>query len=219
MTTPIGQATTTATTAKPTQSSAKISSDFEAFLKMLTVQMRNQDPLNPVEGADYAVQLATFSGVEQQVKTNDLLSNLSSNLQSTGLASLANWIGREVPAAGPIEFNGTERSLVISKSANASRVWVEVTDAMGTVIDRLDVPSDAQSITWNGLTPSGAPIPHGRYNFETVAIKTDGTEDRAATPVYQQITEVRNGPEGGIVGLRSGREIPAAQITTLRQAS
>ena len=46
-------------------SAAAESSDFETFLKMLTVQMQNQDPLNPVESTDYAVQLATFSGVEQ----------------------------------------------------------------------------------------------------------------------------------------------------------
>ena len=51
----------------------KISSDFETFLRMLTVQMQNQDPLNPIQSSDFAVQLATFSGVEQQVRTNDLL--------------------------------------------------------------------------------------------------------------------------------------------------
>ena len=50
-----------------------ISSDFETFLKMLTVQMENQDPLNPTDSSEYAMQLATFSGVEQQVLTNDLL--------------------------------------------------------------------------------------------------------------------------------------------------
>ena len=45
--------------------SRAISSDFDTFLRMLTVQMRNQDPLDPIDSADYAVQLATFSGVEQ----------------------------------------------------------------------------------------------------------------------------------------------------------
>ncbi len=46
------------------ESSSNISADFETFLKMLTVQMQNQDPLNPVDSSDYATQLATFSGVE-----------------------------------------------------------------------------------------------------------------------------------------------------------
>jgi flagellar basal-body rod modification protein FlgD len=66
-------ATSSAVAPADNGSGAKISSDFETFLKMLTVQMQNQDPLNPVDSSDYATQLATFSGVEQQVQTNDLL--------------------------------------------------------------------------------------------------------------------------------------------------
>ena len=57
-----------------------ISSDFKTFLNMLTVQMKNQDPLDPIKSEDYAVQLATFSGVEQQVKTNDLISQMTITL-------------------------------------------------------------------------------------------------------------------------------------------
>ena len=56
------------TTAASTSSGKPlISSDFDTFLKMLTAQMQNQDPMKPIDSADYAVQLATFSGVEQQV--------------------------------------------------------------------------------------------------------------------------------------------------------
>ena len=66
-------------------SNAVISSDFETFLKMLTTQMQNQDPLNPIESSDYAVQLATFSGVEQQVRTNQLLADLANQMGSSGL--------------------------------------------------------------------------------------------------------------------------------------
>ena len=68
---------TTGNTAAAGSSAKAISSDFETFLKMLTVQMQNQDPLNPVDSSDYAVQLATFSGVEQQAQTNDLLKGLT----------------------------------------------------------------------------------------------------------------------------------------------
>ena len=67
-------------------SASVISSDFETFLKMLTAQMENQDPLNPMDSADYAVQLATFSSVEQQVLTNDLLQAMTLQLGSSGMA-------------------------------------------------------------------------------------------------------------------------------------
>ena len=92
----------------PTASSAtsEISSDFETFLRMLTVQMQNQDPLNPVDSSDYAVQLATFSGVEQQVLTNDLLRGLAAQNGTAGLAQMANWVGMEARAVGAAYFNG-----------------------------------------------------------------------------------------------------------------
>ena len=63
-----------------------LSSDFETFLKMLTTQLENQDPLNPIDSTDYAVQLATFAGVEQQVLTNDLLESMGGNSGLGGLA-------------------------------------------------------------------------------------------------------------------------------------
>ena len=66
MTTPTPTATPVQTPPVPPQTGV-ISSDFQTFLTMLTTQLQNQDPLNPVESSDFAVQLATFSGVEQQV--------------------------------------------------------------------------------------------------------------------------------------------------------
>jgi flagellar basal-body rod modification protein FlgD len=84
-----------------------IASDFDTFLRMLTVQMRNQDPLDPIDSADYAVQLATFSGVEQQVRTNELLTALTSQMGLGGLAEMGAWVGREARAAVPARFDGT----------------------------------------------------------------------------------------------------------------
>ena len=73
-----------------------LTSDFETFLRMLTVQMQNQDPLNPVDSSDYATQLATFSGVEQQVLTNDLLKSIAGTFGQGGTAQYAQWVGKEV---------------------------------------------------------------------------------------------------------------------------
>ena len=88
------------TSAKPTSAPRQaISADFDTFLKMLTTQMQNQDPLNPIDSADYAVQLATFSGVEQQMKTNQLLDDLASQFGVMGMSQLAAWVGQEARAA------------------------------------------------------------------------------------------------------------------------
>jgi len=61
--TPSTTTSISAANATANSSAARITSDFDTFLRMLTVQMQNQDPLNPIDSADYAVQLATFSGI------------------------------------------------------------------------------------------------------------------------------------------------------------
>ena len=69
---------------------------------MLTAQLENQDPLNPLESQDFAVQLATFSNVEQQTKTNSLLEDVKSGLQASGLGDMSGWLGREARVTGEI---------------------------------------------------------------------------------------------------------------------
>lgn len=83
-----------------------INSDFETFLVMLTAQLQNQDPLNPMDSSDYAVQLATFSGVEQQVLTNELLRGLGAEGRIDNLASVAGWVGLEAGTQGTTYFTG-----------------------------------------------------------------------------------------------------------------
>jgi flagellar basal-body rod modification protein FlgD len=84
---------------------AVLSSDFETFLKMLTTQMESQDPLNPMDSAEFATQLATFSSVEQQVMTNDLLTGLNDQIGALGMAQLSGWIGMEARAEMPVAYD------------------------------------------------------------------------------------------------------------------
>jgi len=71
-----------------------ILNDFNTFVTMLTVQIKNQDPLNPMESSEFAVQLATFAGVEQQVRTNDLLREIAT--VKSGLGEAGSLIGQNV---------------------------------------------------------------------------------------------------------------------------
>ena len=75
-----------------------ISADFETFLRLLTAQMQHQDPLNPMESTQFASQLAEFSGVEQAVRTNDLLLGLQDALATLGMGQLGGWIGMQARA-------------------------------------------------------------------------------------------------------------------------
>lgn len=194
-----------------------ISSDFETFLKMLTVQMENQDPLNPTDSAEYAMQLATFSGVEQQVLTNDLLEAMMVQMGTTGMAQMASWVGRDARAAVPAQFNGNPITIAPNPAAIADRVELVVTDAGGAEVQRLELPSSAQAYEWSGLAEDGSPLPHGQYRFNLVSYSGDEVLIDEPAEIYARVTEVR--AEGGetILILEGGSGVLANQVSALRE--
>ncbi|EYD73143.1 flagellar hook capping FlgD N-terminal domain-containing protein [Limimaricola hongkongensis] len=212
-----------ATSLAPAQGAAPLSasgaSDFEMFLKMLTAQIRNQDPLEPMESADYAVQLATFSGVEQQVKTNDLLAGLAAGLGQGGLGQAAGWVGREVRAPLTAAFDGTPLALEFETRAGADAGVLVVSDAEGREVARHDTGAGPQRFDWGGTDAQGAPLPLGRYGFAIVS-RSGGEEiGRDVVETYGLVREVRLGAEGAVLRLDGGGEVPMAAVSALRAAS
>lgn len=203
-----------------TGSGTAISSDFETFLKMLTVQMQNQDPLNPIESSDYAVQLATFSGVEQQVLTNDLLTSLGAQLSASGMADMASWVGMEARAVASAQFDGTNPvTLAPNPVAVADRAEVVVRDAWGTEVQRFEISVTDDTIEWDGTTGSGTPLPTGSYSFELESYSEDELLQTDAMEVYQTVREIRSDGINTILVLQSGAEITSAEVTALRDPS
>lgn len=196
-----------------------ISSDFETFLKMLTVQMQNQDPLNPVDSSDYATQLATFSGVEQQVQTNDLLRGLSSILGSSGMAQMAAWVGKEARAAVPAYYEGSPVTLAPNPPVVADRAEIIVTDSDGAEVERFDITVSADPVTWSGLDAGGNPRATGLYSFEAVSYAGGDVITRDTVEVYSVITEVRSQGGETVLIMAGGAAISATQVSALRDPS
>ncbi len=117
------------TTARPKSTGA--ASDYTTFLKMLTTQMQNQDPLNPIESTDFAIQLATFSGVEQQVQTNQLLSGLAAQFSLLGMAQLSGWVGQEARTTADVWFDGRAIALTPDAAPAADNLVLNVTGCIG----------------------------------------------------------------------------------------
>ena len=194
----------------------KLTSDYETFLKMLTTQMQNQDPLNPIDSADYAVQLATFSGVEQSVRTNQLLEAMQSQFDVLGMAQLAGWVGQEARSAAPVFMDGTPVTVSLTPAERADRAVLVVRDAQGSVVSREDVPTEDAQYEWFGADFRGDPLPPGTY---TLSLESYFSEDLIASgPVesYAQILEARGGVGGTKLLLRGGVEVAANDVTALR---
>ena len=197
-----------------------LSSDFETFLLMLTVQMKNQDPLNPIESSDFAVQLATFSGVEQQVKTNDLLSRLADGMSASGLSEFAGWIGKEVRTAEAALFDGTPVTLYPSEKPSAVQTaFLVVRDGAGVPVARTPVPPGDQPLVWAGVGPDGTPFPTGRYRFEIELVENGSVVRTAPVEHYARVGEVRSGSDGPVLVLSGDVTVPAAKATAVREGN
>lgn len=210
---------TTATTPTPTTAApSKISSDFDTFLRMLTVQMQNQDPLKPIDSADYAVQLATFSGVEQQVRTNQLLAEMQSKFQQLGMSEMASWIGKEARSAAPVHYDGAPVTLSPNPAVGADRAVLVVKDAQGNLVSREEIPVSAEPYQWFGAGIDGAPLPSSIYSMALESL--NGERVISTTPVehYARVIEAKGGGTSGTkLVLEGGIEVLASDVTALRE--
>lgn len=211
------QPTRTPTSAE--QTGTRISSDFNTFLKMLTAQIQNQDPLNPIDSAEYAVQLATFSSVEQQTRTNQLLSGLSGQFDLLGMSQLAGWVGNEARTAGPVWFAGEPVSLSPNPAVNADRAVLVVKDTSGNVVARNDIPVSSETMLWDGASMTGGPLPSGRYSLSLESYRDEVLLSSDPVEAYARIVEVQGGSGGNRLILSGGITVPASEVTALRNAA
>ena len=214
---PVGSQPVSTATATNSSSRGVISSDFETFLKMLTVQMKNQDPLDPIKSEDYAVQLATFSGVEQQVQTNDLLTDLAAQINVSGMAQIAGWVGMEGRAAVPAQFNGAPITLSPNPEFAADAAVLVVRDANGNEVQRVSVPVAANAFEWSGTLDDGTTAADGIYSFSVESFTNGALTSTNPVEVYARIVEARSQDGQTVLVTDSGAEVPATSVTAIRE--
>ncbi len=193
-----------------------INSDFQTFLVMLTTQMQNQDPLNPIQSSDYAAQLATFSGVEQQVKTNTLLESLSAQLGLSGMAQMASWVGMEARVTAPVMFDGAPLTLYPAPAEGADQTVLVVLNASGQEVARQQIAVSGDPVTWAGTDAAGTPLAAGSYAFRLEHYASGELTGTTAVEAYGRVDEVRAGADGAVLVLQGGANVAPADIRALR---
>ena len=194
-----------------------ITSDFETFLLMLTTQLENQDPLNPIESQDFAVQLATFSGVEQQVLTNDLLEGLTGALGASDLAQLAGWVGMEARVTAPVFFDGSPVDIAVEPVPGSDHAELIVRDSLGREVAREGVPTQAGTYAWVGTMADGQPLPDGIYTLELASINQGEVTGITTVPHYARVSEARQGVDGIELVVSGGSVVSSASVSALRE--
>jgi flagellar basal-body rod modification protein FlgD len=177
MTTPLGPTTGTATTSSGATLGPTLGK--EDFLKLLVTQLRNQDPLSPMDGSEFAAQLAQFSTVEQLIeigaKLDDQAANIAQGALTTQTMLGSSLIGRQVMLRGTtLATDGVEAPRVAVDLAGPARhVIIEVLDAQGGVLDTqtFDDVAGGRAV----LDLDGVGLPAGQYNYRVSASAADGS--------------------------------------------
>ncbi|MEM8787321.1 MAG: flagellar hook capping FlgD N-terminal domain-containing protein [Pseudomonadota bacterium] len=211
------QSTSAAPSAGGLTEDAGITADFDTFLTLLTSQLRNQDPLNPANSTEFVAQLATFSAVEQQTKTNDLLEQLvAATAPADPLAEAAALIGLQVTAEGAIDFDGDNAvDFQIPAKDGATDAVIAIKNDFGTVVARYEVNGSEASFTWDGTTSEGAQAPPGRYSAD-VAFRSGETDlGTQSALVSARVTEVRLEDGQQTLVLTNGSEVPSEAIFSI----
>ncbi|MFN7901741.1 MAG: flagellar hook assembly protein FlgD [Holosporales bacterium] len=171
---------TAATTAAPQtaaeKSKALFGSNFDTFLKLLTNQLSNQDPLDPVDTAKFTEQLVQFAGVEQNIATNTNLEKLI-GLNNAGQNSAAlGYIGKNVQATtNQIFSNGSSGSTIgYTNTSDFNTVSIDIINANGRIIRTLSAPATKgqQSISWDGKDSLNVQAPAGTYTVKASGYDT-----------------------------------------------
>jgi len=205
MTTAVSSQNTKSVLDKINNSRTSLANNEQTFLKLLTTQLKNQDPLSPTDTTQMTQQITSMTGVEQQLVTNDLLAALVGMNTGTGLSEGVNMIGKQVTATSDNSTlkNGKATFSWTQPGASTS-LTVEIKNAAGKVVRTLkpdDQKSGDHTITWDGKDDSGAQLPNG--GVYTVAVTAKGPDGKEL-----KVTNIKGRTEGVVTSVDNSTGSP-----------
>jgi flagellar basal-body rod modification protein FlgD len=216
-----GSASAAASTAQAggTAASQQIAGNFDTFLQLLTTQLQNQNPLDPLDTNQFTQQLVEFASVEQQVDMNTNMQTLISMQQTTEATSALQLVGSTVTVGG--------NSATLSNATSTPATWsltaptpatanITVTSSAGTTAytGTLALNAGSQSFTWNGKGNNGQTWPDGTYTLSVNATGANGQAVQVGTQVQGVVSGVnltQNPPTLTV----SGQNVQISQITSI----
>lgn len=172
-------------TASATPGRISAAEQEDRFLRLLVTQMRNQDPLNPLDNAQVTTQMAQISTVTGVDKLNGSVEKLSQTLMAAQSLQSSDVIGRSVLAPGAtLTLGASGSTAALDLASAADRVQVTIATPGGAIVRRIEFGAQAAGVAgfnWDGLTDAGNRAPAGKYVFQVAA--SNGGRPVSATPL------------------------------------
>src|SRR5690606_2618222 len=174
-------------------SRSTIADNFDTFLSILTTQLKNQNPLDPMDTNQFTQQLVQFTGVEQQLKTNEFLEALLLNTQTSFRADTVSYIGKQVSASGKTaELKDGGAFWAYNAEANVANATVTIKNAAGSVVytETGSLNAGPGNFLWDGIGSDGSMKPDGVYSIEITGTNLAGNAVKISTQSIGIVTAV-----------------------------
>ncbi|MFD2207968.1 flagellar hook assembly protein FlgD [Kiloniella antarctica] len=192
---------------------------FDMFLKLLTTQLKYQDPLDPTDNNEFVNQLTQFSQTEAAIGTNTKLDSLIALQNNSQLSSALDYVGKEVRADSIVlnlEDDGSD--IIYALSGNSDKTEIKIIDSTGETVRTLQgsKTSGQHEIHWDGKDADGNTLENGLYGFAVVATDKDGQTIQTAQGIQGTVTGIQL--NSGQVVLNMGEvEIPITSVQAIIQ--
>ena len=156
--------------------SSTLANTFDTFLKLLTTQLQNQDPLDPIKSEQFTSQLVQFSGVEQSININKKLEQLIELQTSSQLNSAVSYIGKIVEVvADELMLKDGAAKISYGLDHNAATTVITIVDLNGNAVRTIngEIAAGRHEFDWDGRNAVGDQVPDGVYGFSVVAVDND----------------------------------------------
>jgi flagellar basal-body rod modification protein FlgD len=202
---------------------ARLAENFDTFLTLLTTQLKNQDPLSPMDSNQFTQQMVQMTGVEQQLLTNDLLKQLVGN-NANGVSTAVSLIGKDVRAVSDdAAIKDKQAKWVYKLDAEAAQTKVEILDSTGRVVhaetlkDTDDNKAGEHAFTWNGKAVTGKQLDEGGiYTLKLTPLDADGKAITSTTYVQGIVTGVEQ-QDGSTYVTINGGKVTWDKVTSIAQ--
>jgi flagellar basal-body rod modification protein FlgD len=208
---------TDSTNSNPANALQDLSGDYQNFLSLLTTQLQNQDPLDPMDTSQFTQQLVEFSSVEQQINTNSKLDQMIS-LQSTANAyGAVGFVGTTVSANSdqlPLQNGKAQFDYQIPTTGTAATL--KIMDSSGNVVmlEQVDATAGTHPVQWDGTDYFGNQLSDGQYSVSVDYTDQSGNSNDATITTYGTVTSAAI--SDGTVSLKLGDvTIPLSDVTSI----
>lgn len=208
---------TSSTTSSSTKSTTSTALGQDEFMTMLLAELKNQDPLNPMEGKDFAAQLAQFSSLQQLSNLNTTMSTLPTYLQAFSNAQMAGIIGDEAVASGDtITVSGSSTDISFNLPSDIASGTLKIYNSSGSQVGSADLGSLSSGI--NTITWDTSSVNSGDYTFTISAADKSGNAVTATTLVSGTVTGVTFKDNTAYLTI-NGQEVAFSNVVAINKST